>query len=125
MTWETFSSKVRTFQKGFMGEPDELRPGRGEFHEYPAACICEGSKVAAHSNSNDRTEVSHKNGISNVSRSAGEAIDYHSSNEDSDWIDLDYGENTPLGRSFSNGTESEYDVFIRQEDPELDEVLSD
>ncbi|URE03187.1 GDP-fucose protein O-fucosyltransferase [Musa troglodytarum] len=125
MTWETFSSKVRTLQKGFMGEPDELRPGRGEFHEYPAACICEGSKVAAQSNSNDQAEVSHKNGISNVSRSAGEAIDYHSSNEDSDWIDLDYGENTPLGRSFSNGTESEYDVFIRQEDPELDEVLSD
>lgn len=24
-----------------MGDPMEVRPGRGEFHENPAACICE------------------------------------------------------------------------------------
>ena len=23
-----------------MGEPDEMKPGRGEFHEYPSSCIC-------------------------------------------------------------------------------------
>ncbi|TYI70224.1 hypothetical protein E1A91_D08G206900v1 [Gossypium mustelinum] len=41
MDWDTFARKVKAFQKGFMGEPDEMRPGRGEFHEYPYSCICE------------------------------------------------------------------------------------
>lgn len=41
MDWDTFSKKVKSYQRGFMGEPDEMRPGRGEFHEYPQACICE------------------------------------------------------------------------------------
>lgn len=40
MDWETFSRKVKACQRGFMGEPDEMRPGRGEFHEYPHDCIC-------------------------------------------------------------------------------------
>ncbi|XP_043717163.1 O-fucosyltransferase 29-like [Telopea speciosissima] len=40
MDWDTFSRKVRSCQKGFMGEPDEVRPGRGEFHEFPSSCIC-------------------------------------------------------------------------------------
>nr|GMC80938.1 O-fucosyltransferase 29-like [Ipomoea batatas] len=41
MDWDTFASKVKSYQRGFMGEPDEMRPGRGEFHEYPALCICQ------------------------------------------------------------------------------------
>ncbi|KAJ4838546.1 O-fucosyltransferase 29 [Turnera subulata] len=41
MDWGTFSKKVKAFQRGFMGEPDEMKPGRGEFHEYPYPCICE------------------------------------------------------------------------------------
>ncbi|KAG8083071.1 hypothetical protein GUJ93_ZPchr0014g47456 [Zizania palustris] len=35
MSWDAFSSKVQTYQKGFMGEPNEIKPGRGEFHEHP------------------------------------------------------------------------------------------
>ncbi|KAF5734907.1 hypothetical protein HS088_TW15G00404 [Tripterygium wilfordii] len=41
MDWDTFAKKVKSGQRGFMGEPDEIRPGRGEFHEYPYPCICE------------------------------------------------------------------------------------
>ncbi|XP_062074755.1 O-fucosyltransferase 29 [Humulus lupulus] len=41
MGWDTFSKKVRSCQRGFMGEPDEMKPGRGEFHEYPHNCVCE------------------------------------------------------------------------------------
>ncbi|KAE8693890.1 hypothetical protein F3Y22_tig00110788pilonHSYRG00048 [Hibiscus syriacus] len=41
MDWDTFAEKVRAVQRGFMGEPDEMRAGRGEFHEYPYSCICE------------------------------------------------------------------------------------
>ncbi|KVH89808.1 hypothetical protein Ccrd_008216 [Cynara cardunculus var. scolymus] len=40
MLWTTFSSKVKSAQRGFMGEPDEMKPGRGDFHEYPSSCIC-------------------------------------------------------------------------------------
>jgi hypothetical protein len=41
MDWDTLSRKVKACQRGFMGEPDEMKPGRGEFHEYPNGCICE------------------------------------------------------------------------------------
>ncbi|KAK4365186.1 hypothetical protein RND71_016544 [Anisodus tanguticus] len=40
MDWATFSRKVKSCQRGFMGEPEEMRPGRGEFHEFPSSCIC-------------------------------------------------------------------------------------
>ncbi|CAN1333620.1 O-fucosyltransferase 29, partial [Linum perenne] len=40
MDWNTFSRKVKSCQRGFMGEPDDAKPGRGEFHEQPATCIC-------------------------------------------------------------------------------------
>lgn len=35
MTWDEFSTKVRKYQTGFMGEPDEMKAGEGEFHENP------------------------------------------------------------------------------------------
>lgn len=41
MGWNSFSRKVKSCQRGFMGEPEEMRPGRGEFHEFPSACICQ------------------------------------------------------------------------------------
>ncbi|KAJ8775204.1 hypothetical protein K2173_020208 [Erythroxylum novogranatense] len=41
MGWKEFSRKVKSVQRGFMGEPDEMKAGRGEYHEYPASCICE------------------------------------------------------------------------------------
>ncbi|CAL9757095.1 unnamed protein product [Musa acuminata subsp. burmannicoides] len=41
MEWEMFSRKVKLVQRGFMGEPDEMRPGRGDFHEFPSSCICQ------------------------------------------------------------------------------------
>ena len=41
MDWDTFARKVKASQRGFMGEPDEMRPGRGEFHEFPYSCVCE------------------------------------------------------------------------------------
>ncbi|KAK9059221.1 hypothetical protein SSX86_021840 [Deinandra increscens subsp. villosa] len=40
LPWESFAKKVKAAQQGFLGEPDELKMGRGEFHEYPSACIC-------------------------------------------------------------------------------------
>lgn len=40
MPWNTFCSKVKSAQRGFMGEPDERKSGHGDFHEYPSSCIC-------------------------------------------------------------------------------------
>ncbi|KAI3882418.1 hypothetical protein MKX03_001919 [Papaver bracteatum] len=42
--WDTFARKVRSSQIGFLGEPEEMRPGRGEFHEFPSSCVCEKDK---------------------------------------------------------------------------------
>ncbi|GER34723.1 O-fucosyltransferase family protein [Striga asiatica] len=51
MEWSTFSRKVKSCQRGFMGEPEEMRPGRGDFQEYPSACICQKpSKYSQQSN---------------------------------------------------------------------------
>ncbi|XP_019156004.1 PREDICTED: uncharacterized protein At1g04910-like [Ipomoea nil] len=38
--WRAFTRKVKSCQRGFLGEPEETKPGRPEFHEYPASCIC-------------------------------------------------------------------------------------
>ncbi|KAL8027910.1 hypothetical protein ABFS82_14G124500 [Erythranthe guttata] len=46
-TWEEFSSHVREFQTGFMGEPltnEVNNTKKGEFHENPWSCICENSE---------------------------------------------------------------------------------
>ncbi|KAK1419053.1 hypothetical protein QVD17_28210 [Tagetes erecta] len=38
--WASFAKKVKAAQQGFLGEPDEMKTGRGEFQEYPSTCIC-------------------------------------------------------------------------------------
>ncbi|KAD5508056.1 hypothetical protein E3N88_15759 [Mikania micrantha] len=48
MPWTTFSSKVKSAQRGFMGEPDEMKPGRADFHEYPSSCICKKPFIFSH-----------------------------------------------------------------------------
>ncbi|CAI9769771.1 unnamed protein product [Fraxinus pennsylvanica] len=55
MTWEEFASQVRKFQIGFMGEPNEVQPGRGEFHENPFPCICKYSEASAAENTSSQS----------------------------------------------------------------------
>lgn len=113
MSWDKFASKVHTFQKGFMGEPNEIKPGRGEFHEHPMDCICAKSK--------EKIGQSRSHQI----KRAGEAVENHSSGGDLDWRDLDYGEHTPLGRDSSNEPESD-DIRVGGSDiPELEDMMSD
>uniref|UniRef100_A0A0D9W878 O-fucosyltransferase family protein n=1 Tax=Leersia perrieri TaxID=77586 RepID=A0A0D9W878_9ORYZ len=104
MSWDTFSSKVQSFQKGFMGEPNEIKPGRGEFHEHPMDCIC--------------TKAKGRSGPSKAHLSNRIAqAEKHSSDGELDWRDLDYGENTPLGKEYSHDTDSEMH--------ELEDMVSD
>ncbi|KAM0844428.1 hypothetical protein ACQ4PT_057066 [Festuca glaucescens] len=41
MGWDIFARKVKKIQRGLMGEPDEARHGRDDFHEMPSSCICQ------------------------------------------------------------------------------------
>ncbi|CAI8583806.1 unnamed protein product [Vicia faba] len=77
MTWEEFAPRVRKFQVGFMGEPNELKPGSGEFHENPTSCICQksGSPIKAEGFGPIKVENRTEN---------------PSSEEDREWSELDY-----------------------------------
>ncbi|XP_020599769.1 uncharacterized protein At1g04910-like [Phalaenopsis equestris] len=114
MTWDVFASKVRTFQKGFMGEPNEIKPGRGEFHENPSTCICDKSEGSSSAQFQHRVEL--KAGRDDSNRSDGS-----SSYEEQDWGDWDYGENAPLGKAVPYRTEMDYDLFLKNEDSDLEE----
>ncbi|XP_024970278.1 O-fucosyltransferase 6-like isoform X2 [Cynara cardunculus var. scolymus] len=106
MTWEEFSSRVEAHQIGFMGEPNEVRPGRGEFHENPTSCICEQT---------DKTEPTARKINTGISE-ADEVVDpeMYEDDEDEDMVvsNLEY---------LFNGT----NVDGVPEENELEELLSD
>ncbi|KAH7669162.1 GDP-fucose protein O-fucosyltransferase protein [Dioscorea alata] len=115
LTWDEFASKVRTFQKGFMGEPKEIRPGRGEFHENPSTCICEDTQPKVSKDKGEGSSVS----------SVDELPDSPFSDEEPSLPDQDYGENEPLGLYASNGTEWSQNLSIPAELFELEDMFSD
>ncbi|CAN6246627.1 unnamed protein product [Urochloa humidicola] len=111
MGWDTFASKVQTFQKGFMGEPNEVEPGRGGFYEYPLDCICQKTKgIAGHS-------------IGHLSKDATNIMENHLS--DREGRDVGFMEETPLPRGSSNETESDYSHGNGLGIPEMDDMISD
>lgn len=77
MTWEEFAPRVRKFQVGFMGEPNELRPGSGEFHENPTSCICQKSGSPVRAEEFGPIKVENR-------------TEKPSSEEDREWSELDY-----------------------------------
>ncbi|KAJ8530321.1 hypothetical protein K7X08_037156 [Anisodus acutangulus] len=80
MTWEEFTSQVRTSQIGFMGDPMKVKPGRGEFHENPSACICADSEMDTGSATNSGR------------RDMVEVTDSQVSEEEQEWSDTEYME---------------------------------
>ncbi|OIV99001.1 hypothetical protein TanjilG_29404 [Lupinus angustifolius] len=116
LTWEAFASSVRTFQKGFMGEPKEVRPGRGGFHENPSTCICEDAKMEKISSpikyekDNATKKITTNNDLDVV--------------DDSEWPDIDDHDDHSDEKGMFNETISDYDT-INSEDTELEEILSD
>lgn len=125
MTWEEFSSKAHSYQRGFMGLPNEVRPGRGEFHENPAACICENSEVRALRDANLRKYGMGKD----PARKEGEETDdhdqYHDPDDYIDWAEPDSdGEMLLQERQPANETMLDYDGMSTEE-PELEDMLSD
>ena len=119
MTWEAFASGVRTFQRGFMGVPKEVRPGRGGFHENPSTCICEDSDAKV-----EQKFVPRKFGKDNATNK-NVVNDDSNDNDEPEWPDMDDEEDQDDLRdnSMFNGTSSDYEG-LNSEDPELD-VISD
>ncbi|RZC05331.1 O-fucosyltransferase 16 isoform B [Glycine soja] len=122
-TWEAFASSVRTFQKGFMGEPKEVRPGRGGFHENPSTCICEDSaaaKVDKNSQSRKyRKDNTTKKNVANDEPDVGNVSEWPDMDDDDDDDQNDLAE-----KGTFNETISDYDA-LNFEDPELEEIISD
>lgn len=115
MTWNEFATKVRLYQKGFMGEPKEVRPGRGEFHENPSTCICEKK-------THETNTVTGKDLTENEVSMDDDLKEIYMEEED-DWHDDEFSER----QSYSNTTslETDSDFLIQTEEPELEEMLSD
>lgn len=105
-----------------MGEPKEVRAGRGEFHENPATCICQ---VAADGKTKPGKMESRKLG----NKIAVASNDTHKEDEDAEWLsENEYEEDhTDLqDRGLFNGTRLDYeDASSVSDQPELEEMLSD
>lgn len=103
-----------------MGEPKEVRPGRGGFHENPSTCICEDSAVKVYKNSGPR-----KYGKDNATKK-NVANDEPDVDNESEWPDMDDDEdlNDLAEKGMFNETISDYET-LNFEDPELEEIISD
>jgi hypothetical protein len=115
MSWAAFSARVRVLQRGFMGEPKEVRPGREEFHENPSTCICErtGGKTVTKSKSGDEQGVNY----------GAQEIEVVSEPEVPSLTDEEAGESEV--EEDAPGEKEDDDALVRAEDPELEQVLSD
>ncbi|XP_068484311.1 O-fucosyltransferase 16-like isoform X2 [Phaseolus vulgaris] len=121
MTWEVFASSVRNFQRGFMGEPKEVRPGRGGFHENPSTCICEDSTAKVEKISGHR-----KHGKDNTMK-RNASNDEPDVDKESEWPEMDDDDddqNDLADKDTFNETISDYDA-MNFEDPDLEEIISD
>lgn len=122
MSWEAFASKVGTYQKGFMGEPNEVRPGRGQFHENPTSCIC-GESGDNNAKIDPGSQKSRKEG--DAARKDVEEDD-QSIDDEMEWMDPDDEDDQagPQEIGLANGTGLDYGV-VATDEPELEEMLSD
>lgn len=128
--WEEFASRVRTHQIGFMGEPNEVRPGRGEFHENPSSCICEKPEakdralIDAPRRIDDSSEDDKEKNVGKMS--TYDEMEEQKPEDEQDGPDMDYMEdgNESQGKRLPNGSDSETNL-LKTEQPELEEMFSD
>jgi len=104
-----------------MGEPKEVRPGRGGFHENPSTCICEDSTAKVEKNSGPR-----KHGKDNTTKRDA-SNDEPDVDKESEWPEMDDDDddqNDLADKGTFNETISDYDA-MNFEDPDLEEIISD
>lgn len=123
MTWEEFASRIRTFQVGFVGEPNELRPGSGEFHENPTSCICQntklGLKTGGVSNPKSQTHDDHQGNKTN--NRTGE----QPTEEERVWSEIDYDLDSRKQIQFKGTKTDSLPLLIGTDQAELQEFFSD
>ncbi|GKV24176.1 hypothetical protein SLEP1_g33820 [Rubroshorea leprosula] len=124
MTWEEFASKVRTNQIGFMGEPNEVKPGRGEFHENPSSCICEDSEAKARGSPTAQNQTPEELINKENNKDAGDATDEQSIEDEQDASDVDYLDIRSGLRELPNETNIDT-IQLKPEQPEVEEFFSD
>ncbi|GLT96887.1 hypothetical protein SLE2022_144790 [Rubroshorea leprosula] len=124
MTWEEFASKVRTNQIGFMGEPNEVKPGRGEFHENPSSCICEDSEAKARGSPTAQNQTPEELINKENNKDAGDATDEQSIEDEQDASDMDYLDIRSGLRELPNETNIDT-IQLKREQPEVEEFFSD
>ncbi|KAF5449077.1 hypothetical protein F2P56_029560 [Juglans regia] len=118
MTWEEFASRVRSNQIGFMGEPNEVKPGRGEFHENPTSCICEKSKEKAGGvliPRNQTNNLDRSGKEDSINKDTSEVTDEQLTEDEQEQSDMDYANGTL--------TTSDRNPLLKHEQPELEEEL--
>lgn len=131
MTWEEFASRVRTHQIGFMGEPNEVKPGRGEFHENPSSCICEDYEAKARAGPTQDQRLEDHMITEEISK-RNETVDWTNERfpEDNQEQDLSDMDNVDDGTELQmKGVPGEiymdHDMMHKLEQPEFDEFFSD
>lgn len=127
MSWDAFASQVRTIQRGYMGEPMEMTPGRSDFHANPTACICEktggnSAIVKSISGSNNQEPVT-ETGIRKAIDIGRPPYPVYT-DEEADGSETEENPDSS-GRGEVIDSEPDDDSVARQEDPELEEILSD
>lgn len=110
-----------------MGEPNELRPGSGEFHENPSSCICQNSelKTGGISNPQNQTRGSlEEDKIANMSKDIGAVTEEQFIEEEQEWSDVDYLDSR--NQIQLKGTRNASHPLVMRTDPaELQEFFSD
>ncbi|KAM7486912.1 hypothetical protein LguiA_002921 [Lonicera macranthoides] len=126
MTWEEFASGVRTRQKGFMGAPMEVRPGRGVFHENPYPCICQSTEAKAKMEDKGPRKLGIGKNSAKKKEDTSENVDDQSNeNNEIEWSDREDEDDLNLqGQNQLNETSVDYDPSVNEE-RELEEMLSD
>ena len=126
MTWEEFALGVRRRQKGFMGAPMEVRPGRGVFHENPYPCICKSTEAKTKIEDKGPRKLGiGKNSAKRKEDTSENVDDQSSENNEIEWSDReDEDELNSQGQNQLNETSVDYDPSVNEE-RELEEMLSD
>jgi hypothetical protein len=121
LSWDEFSSQVGIIQNGYMGDPMEIMPGRGEFHANPAACICgmtQRNSVVISSSKSNPVPVN-DTGVRKTILQPPYPV--YTDEE----VDVSDTEDDPTGGGEGIDTKADDDSTVRREDPELEEILSD
>ena len=113
-----------------MGEPNEIKPGRGVFHENPTSCICENSSANYRGDSSFHNHPralyqNWKEDSANYATSESsddQSSEYEQDSPDSEDLDSEYAESR---KELTRGSKQDQNSAVTSDQPEFEEWLSD